>query len=173
MPTEIVDIELYYTFENNVACKTLRFFTSLAEIGSVLTLIAIAIDRFKKICKSTKPQMSMKSAKWIILIIFGVSIMLSWPYLVIEGSIKASIPNDLNIDLKGSDCTTTKDKKYSGYVWAFNIVHFVLFFVCSVILIVLYSVIGKSIYSHRKRLRKYTYRSGVKTVSSTTETSLS
>lgn len=171
MPTEIVDIEFNYTFENNAACKILRFVNYLAGIGSILTLIAIATDRFRKICRSTKSQMSIKSAKWISLIIFGVSILLSWPSLAIYGSIKVNIPYDLDIDLKGSDCTSTKDKKYRGYVWAFNVVHFVMFFVCSIILIVLYSVIGKSIYSHHKRLRKYS--STKKTVSSTNETSLS
>lgn len=171
MPTEIVDIELNYTFENNAACKILRFVNYLAGIGSILTLIAIATDRFKKVCKPVKPQMSMTTAKRISFAIFGVALLLSWPSLAIYGSIKVPIPNDLGIELKGSDCTSTKDKKYRGYVWAFNIVHFVMFFVCSVILIVVYSVIGRSIYLHHQRLRQYTPKP--RAVSSTTETSLS
>jgi len=50
MPTEIADIELFYTFENNVACQILRFVNYFAGIASILTLVAIATDRFKRIC---------------------------------------------------------------------------------------------------------------------------
>ncbi|XP_045202842.2 probable G-protein coupled receptor No18 [Mercenaria mercenaria] len=171
MPTEIADIELFYTFENNVACKILRFVNYLAGIGSILTLIAIATDRFKKICKVTAPQMTMKTAKVIGSVVFGAALLLSWPSLIIYGSIKVNIPTDLDIELKGSDCTSTKDRQYRKYVWAFNIVHFVMFFACSIVLIVLYSIIGKTIYQHQKGMRQY--GSGNKTASSSNETSFS
>lgn len=155
MPTEIVDIVLFYTFENNAACKILRFVNYQAAIGSILTLIAIATDRYKKICKAVKPQMTMQRAKISVAIVFLLSVLLSWPSLAIYGSIKVNIPNDLGIELLGSDCTSTKELKYKKYVWSFNIVHFVLFFVCSITLIVLYSVIGRTIYKHRKRMMTY------------------
>lgn len=171
MPTEIADIELFYTFENNAACKILRFINYLAGIGSILTLVAIATDRFKKICKATAPQLSMKATKVISVAVFGVAFLLSWPSLVIYGSIRVNIPTDLDIELKGSDCTSTKERKYRGYVWAFNIVHFVMFFVCSAVLIVLYSIIGHTIYQHHKGMRKYKCSS--KIASSSNETSFS
>lgn len=171
MPTEIADIELFYTFENNAACKILRFVNYLAGIGSILTLIAIATDRYKKICKVMSPQLSRKTTKLISLVVFVVALLLSWPSLVIYGSIRVNIPTDLDIDLKGSDCTSTKDRRYRGYVWAFNVVHFVMFFVCSVVLIVLYSIIGHTIYKHHKGMRKYKCRS--KITSSSNETSFS
>lgn len=171
MPTEIADIELFYTFENNAACKILRFVNYLAGIGSILTLVAIATDRFKKICKATAPQISMKTTKVISVVVFCVAFLLSWPSLAIYGSIKVNIPTDLDIELKGSDCTSTKDRKYRGYVWAFNIVHFVMFFVCSAVLIVLYSIIGHTIYQHHKGMRKYKCSS--KIASSSNETSFS
>ena len=155
MPTEIADIELFYTFENNVACKILRFLNYLAGIGSILTLLAIATDRFKKICRATAPQMTMRITKLTSIVVFGSALLLSWPSLAIYGSIKVNIPNDFGIDLKGSDCTSTKDKQYRKYVWAFNIVHFLMFIICSIVLIVLYSIIGHTIYHHQKIMRRY------------------
>ncbi|KAH3817637.1 neuropeptide FF receptor 2-like [Dreissena polymorpha] len=155
MPTEIADIELYYTFANSIACKMLRFVTYFAEIGSVFTLVAIAIDRFKKICRLTKPQMGIRTAKFVSLGISGIAFMLSWPSLVIYGSIQVPIQNTYGLHLMGLDCTSTKDVNYQKYVWVFNGLHFILFVVFLVVLIVLYSIIGHKIFSHKKRLLKY------------------
>ncbi|KAH3818145.1 hypothetical protein DPMN_119741 [Dreissena polymorpha] len=155
MPTEIADIELSYTFENNVACKVLRFLTYFAEFGSMLTLVAIALDRFKKICRVTNPQIEIRTAQFISIGILGIAILLSWPALVLYGSIQVSIPNTYGIELMGADCTSTKDVAYKKYVWAFNGVHFLLFVVLSVVLIVLYSIIGHTIFSLKKKLRMY------------------
>jgi hypothetical protein len=169
MPTEIADIELFYTFENNIACKILRFVNYLAGIGSILTLIAIATDRFKKICKATAPQLTLKTTKIISLVVFGTALLLSWPSIAIYGSIQVNIPNDIGIELRGSDCTSTKDRQYRKYVWAFNIVHFLMFIICSIVLIVLYSIIGRTIYHHQKSMQKYRCKS--KTTSTWNETS--
>lgn len=170
MPTEIFDIVLYYEFQNNAACKILRFVNYFAAIGSILTLIAIATDRFKKICKPTSPQMTKRKAKLVSLGVVAMAILLSWPSLVIYGSIKVNVPNDYGLELKGSDCTSTKDLKFRKYVWAFNGLHFLMFLLCSGVLIVLYSIIGRRIFTHKKQLRKYTKPS--KTSSSVNETSL-
>lgn len=168
MPTEIADIELYYTFENNIACKLLRFVNYVAGTGSILSLIAIAADRFKKLCKPTEPQMSMKTTKIISSVIFGVGLLLSWPSLVTYGSIKVPIPNDIDSRLMGSDCTTTKDRTYRIYVFVFNFIHVMMFFICSTVLIVLYSVIGKSMSQHNDRMRRY--RNGRRVTFSTSAT---
>ncbi|XP_052286362.1 neuropeptide FF receptor 2-like [Dreissena polymorpha] len=173
MPTEIADIELFYTFEYNVACKILRFVNYFAGIGSILTLVAIATDRFKKICRLTKPQMGIRTAKFVSLGIIGIAILLSWPSLVIYGSIQVPIPNTYGLDLMGADCTSTKEVAYQKYVWVFNGVHFLLFVVLSVVLIVLYSIIGHTIFSHKKRLMMYTPSKNRTPSSTEVETSLS
>lgn len=156
MPMELADIEFYYTFENNIACKSLRFVTYVAGTGSILSLIAIATDRYKKLCKPTEPQMSMRTTKRISIVILAVGVLLSLPALVTYGSIRVPIPNELDDRLMGSDCTSTKDKKYRIYVLAFNFIHFIMFFICSTLLIVLYSVIGRSLSQHQARMRLYT-----------------
>ena len=170
MPTEIVDIVLYYEFTNNAACKILRFVNYVAAIASILTLIAIATDRFKKICRPTSPQMTFRHAKIVSLGIIGVSVLLSWPSLAIYGSIQVTIPNAEGLELKGSDCTSTKDRQYRKYVWMFNGVHFLMFIICSSVLIIIYSIIGRKIFTHKKQLRRHSR--GPRSTSSTNETSL-
>jgi len=155
MPTEIADIEHYYTFENNVACKILKFVNHFVSIASGMTLVPIATDRFKRICRVTKPQMDVAAARRVSLIICVIAILLSWPSCFIYGSIQVPINNEYDLELFGHDCTTTKDKTYTKYVWMFNGSHFLLFVVTSATLIILYSIIGRTIYFHRKRLNKY------------------
>jgi len=59
MPTEIAIIALYYTFVDNLACKALRFVNFFLAIASMLTLVAKATDRYKRICHIARPQMNM------------------------------------------------------------------------------------------------------------------
>ncbi|XP_052213960.1 probable G-protein coupled receptor No18 isoform X2 [Dreissena polymorpha] len=172
VPGVIADMKFFYTFENNVACKLLRFVNYFGSIGSILTLIAIAMDRFKKICRLTKPQMGIRTAKLVSLGSIGIAIMLSWPCLAIFGSIQVPIPNTYGLDLMGADCTFTKDVAYQKYVWIFNGVLFVLSVGLSVILIVLYSIIVHTILSHKKRLIMHKPRKNRASSSTEVETSL-
>ena len=160
MPTEIADIEHYYTFENNVACKILRFVNYFAGIASGLTLVAIASDRFKRICQVTKPQMDMAAARRVSLIVCSIAIVLSWPSFYIYGAIRVPIENEYDLELYGYDCTSTKDKNYRKYVMMFNGAHFLLFVAVSAALTILYSIIGRTIYLHQKRIYKYKHSDG-------------
>lgn len=174
MPTEIADIVLFYTFENDVACKILRFVNYVSSLGSIFTLIAIAVDRFRRICKRSNRQMTIGVAKICCLLTVVVAILLAWPSLLIYGSIKVNIPNDYGVELKGSDCTSTKDKSYRPYVWAFNGTHFVLFIMCSVVLTTMYCIIGRVIYQHKKQMSQHkrnTQSMATTTSASTEETS--
>ena len=155
MPTEIADIVFFYTFENNVACKILRFVNYLSSLGSIFTLIAIAVDRFRRICKRSDRQMTIDMAKICCLLTVVVALLLSWPSLLIYGSTEVNIPNDYGVELKGLDCTSTKHRSYRPYVWAFNITHFALFIICSVVLTTMYSIIGRVIYRHKKQMSKH------------------
>ncbi|KAH3818141.1 hypothetical protein DPMN_119737 [Dreissena polymorpha] len=169
IPGVIADMQFFYTFENNVACKVLRFVNYFAGIGSILTLVAIAIDRFKKICRLTKPQMGIRTAKFVSL---GIATLLSLPCLALFGSIQVPIPNTFGLDLMGAICIFTKDVAYQKYVWIFNGVLFVLFVGLSVVLIVLYSIIGHTIFIHKKRLMMYKPRKNRDPPSTEVETSV-
>ncbi|KAH3817635.1 5-hydroxytryptamine receptor 1F-like [Dreissena polymorpha] len=172
IPSEIADIEFFYKFENEFACKVLRFMNYFAQIGSIFTLAVIAIDRFKKICRLTKPQMGIRTAKFVSLGSIGIAILLSWPALAIYGSIQVPIPNTHGLDLMGTDCTSTTAVAYQKYVLVFHGIHFVLFVGFLVVLIVLYSIIGHTIFSHKKRLMMYKPRTKRAPLSTEVETSL-
>ena len=54
MPFEIVDLMLFYTFESLVACKILCFCNYFFSIGSACILFFIAVDRYRKVCKTSE-----------------------------------------------------------------------------------------------------------------------
>lgn len=154
MPTEIADIVYFYTFESDPACKILRFVNYISSLGSILTLITISVDRYRRICRINDRQMSIGIAKLCCLLTLIGALLLAWPSLLIYGSIKVNIPNDYGIELKGSDCTSSKESTYRPYVWAFNITHFGLFIICTLVLATMYCIIGRVIFKHRKHMAK-------------------
>jgi len=102
----------------------------------------------------------MTAARRVSLIICVIAIMSSWPSLLIFGAVRVPIENEYDLKLFGQDCTLTKDKNYRKYVWMFNGAHFLLFVLSAAALIILYSIIGRTIYLHRKRLNKYKHSDG-------------
>jgi len=91
MPTEIAEIVLVYTIENDVACKVLKFITFSAGVASILTLVAIAFDRFKRICWVMKPQVSTTQARRLSFILVSIAIVLSLPSLFLFGTFRVAI----------------------------------------------------------------------------------
>ena len=157
MPIEIMDLRFFYMFTNGAACKSARFLNSFATMGSASTLIAIAIDRHRRMCRPFKKQWDIKDAKIACLVAAGFSLVLSWPAAIFNGSVSVNVtdPDNSSVILEGFDCTTTKDEEYQTYLLAFNAVQFLVFIVAVCILVVLYCKIGHVLYKHKKRRMKY------------------
>ena len=157
MPIEIMDLRFYYMFTNVPACKISRVLNHLAANGSSSTLLAIAADRFRRLCCPLKPQFEIKHAKIAVFLASALAVVLSWPALIFYEPVTVNVtnPDNNNAILQGSDCTTAKDDKYRIYLWAFNIVQFVIYIVATVTLIVLYSLVGRAIYRYKRRRLRF------------------
>lgn len=144
MPLEIVDMRFPYEFPSKAACKILRFVNYIASISSGLILVAIATDRYRKVCQPFKNQISTKLTKIIIAIVCFFSIFVSWPAFVfydlhIATNI-SSVPGVI-----GYDCTFTRKKDYKMYITLYNGVCFLIFIGCIMTLTVLYILIGRKL----------------------------
>ncbi|XP_053381730.1 cholecystokinin receptor type A-like [Mercenaria mercenaria] len=156
IPIEIVDIRFFYNFPYAGACKVMRFVTYFVAIGSVFTLIVIAIDRYRKICRPFKKQFRRKEAKIVCGISIPFSLLLSWPAAVFYTSVPVDILTEDGIELQGFDCTTTREASYKIYIWIFNGFFLLCFIISAIILFVLYGLVGRTIYKHNKSQIKYT-----------------
>ena len=91
MPIEIVDMKFYYTFTNGHLCKFLRFVNHVAAIGSALTLIAISVDRFRRICRPLKKQLNLLKCKLLCALSFLLGLIYSWPASVVYKSVEVEL----------------------------------------------------------------------------------
>ena len=153
MPKEIVDLRFFYMFTNVPACKISRFLNHIAADGSSTTLIVIAIDRYKHVCKPMSPQLHTRHARIATMIAIIFAIVIAWPALVFYEPVSVNVtdPHNENIILQGLDCTTTKSKAYRTYLLVFYSVQFLVFIVSISMLCILYSLICRSIYRYKRR----------------------
>lgn len=147
MPIEIVDMVQFYTFESEAACKVLRFVNYFATITSGVFLIAIAVDRYRKLCRPFKPQITNEYAKIVIIISMLIGFFLSWPSFVFYTVQEINITEASGVI--GRDCTTNRDEGFKFYITAYNILLFLCFFVSIVTLLVLYFLVGRQLFNLR------------------------
>lgn len=154
LPAELMDIILYYEYNNIAACKLLTFAAFVLTVGSILTLLDIAVDRFQNICRPLSTQISEKKAKLLCFIIPILSVFLSSPILFIYQLNDVHVPNEHGLDLTGHDCASSSEEKYKGYIWAYSGLQLLVIVVSSVVLITMYSIIGRNLFTHIKNIRK-------------------
>jgi len=153
VPAEIAILTLYYTFGDDIACKSMRFMNFFLTIASILTLIAIATDRYKRICHVIRPQIEMHQARGISVIVVMFSILTAMPSLFLYGSNHVPIAYNSTLEVNVQKCTRTKDVAYRVYISTYVATQFFFFVASLAVLIILYSIIGHTIYHHRKRLK--------------------
>ncbi|KAK6167659.1 hypothetical protein SNE40_021633 [Patella caerulea] len=151
MPTEIADMRFHYTFESEFACKLFRFVNSLCSLWSILTLVAIAVDRYIKVCRPFGRQMTIREAKTIVLLSLSIAILVSWPTIFIYGTRFA----DTKIEgLFGKDCSTSDAMKGTNYPLIFNSILFVGFVSFTIVFIVLYAKIYRKVKRQKEIMDK-------------------
>ncbi|KAK3085964.1 hypothetical protein FSP39_011409 [Pinctada imbricata] len=146
MPTEVTDLRYPYMFYAPVACKILRFIESVSTIGSSIILIAVAFDRFYRICRLGK-QVSTNKTKVICLIAVIVGVLTSWPACVLFGekTIELGIP-----EIHAVDCSTDDSMRGTIFPTLYYGFLFMLFFMCLSFFTVIYTKIGRVIWKRKK-----------------------
>ena len=147
LPGEILDMRFTHTFDYPVLCKFLRFNNSFTVIASGFTLIAVAIDRYRKICRPLQKQISIRTARIMVTIATGVSLTLSLPTVVLNG--RSSVDTDYE-GVVGTDCSFDDSFKGSIFPMVYVGVFFLVFFGSLVILVIMYGFIGRTVWQHRK-----------------------
>lgn len=160
MPLDIVDLRFFFIYRNVPGCKIPRFLNHIAAIGSASTLIAIAVDRYKRICKPLTPQLEIRHARIAIVLAGTYSLLVSWPSLILYDSVKVNVTDNRNTTIPiiyhAYVCTTSKAEGNKGYLWAYNSLLLFVLLSATIVLCTLYSLIGRSIYRYKQRRLKYT-----------------
>ena len=150
MPMEIIDMRFFFNFESNAACKVLRCLNHFSSFASGLTLIAIATDRYRRICKPFNQQLNNKHVRIVSGFAAVVAILLSWPAMLFNTVMEVDVKNQYSVNLTGFDCTTSKEDSLKTYILAYSILQFSLFIITTGVLAILYFFIGRQLFRHKK-----------------------
>ncbi|KAK6177502.1 hypothetical protein SNE40_015592 [Patella caerulea] len=150
IPGEIVDLKHSFRFQNAALCKYFRFNNIFAAGSSISMLVIICIERYLKICRPFKPQIELRVAYKLVGIVASVSFVLSLPAIVVYGVKTKRVKND-GVEIDAYECNISDDYQDSVWPSIYKAGQFMMFLVFAVILIVLYSLIGLTIYRHNKR----------------------
>ncbi|XP_067664478.1 D(1) dopamine receptor-like [Haliotis asinina] len=149
IPVEITDMRFNYTFGQYGFCKIMRVFVTFSSMSSGAVLVAVAVDRYKKICRPFKGQTTPFVAKVAIMICSLASFILSLPAAILYGS--RTVPTD-DVNVNGSDCSTADEYIKTPYPLIYNSVQFFVFISSTLSLVVLYSLIWRQV------VRQQTFR---------------
>lgn len=132
-------------FTSTVLCKSLNFVTRMTCVESLIILLIISIQRYKKICTRGRSRLSLFWKRLFIVISVITSVIISIPTLVFFG-IKTRVNPSHNITEFHCDHVTNNiSEKYGLNIYLGFIG---LFFVGIVVSItVIYTMIGKRIHA--------------------------
>ena len=102
---EIIDKRYTLTFENAFACKFFRLCSFVFSFASWFLLGLVAIERWKKVVKPLKSQMSRKQTAISCACVVGFSALLSIPAIFLYGIKEETVPGVLNNQLMGKSCS--------------------------------------------------------------------
>lgn len=146
MPTEITDLRYPYMFKATAACKMLRFTESVTTIGSSVVLIAVAIDRYRRICKLGR-MISVACAKRISIVAMMLGVLLSWPAVFIFGRSTTFLHPEIP---PGVDCSTDDSMRKTHYPSMYYGFLGLLFICCTVFFSITYCSVGLQIWRQKR-----------------------
>ncbi|XP_062621630.1 cholecystokinin receptor-like [Saccostrea cucullata] len=146
MPFEIIEMNFQYTFYAVGACKFFRFNNTVVALTSIFFIIGLSFDRYRRVCKPLKTQMTVLKAKSFCFVAVIIAILFSSPVFFLIGTRRVQLPHNVT----GYDCSTDDKYKNTIYPVVLNGVLFLFFVFAIIFLSVIYILIGKKIFKHVK-----------------------
>ncbi|XP_069105953.1 5-hydroxytryptamine receptor 1D-like [Argopecten irradians] len=137
MPLDIVMLTNPITTNSSALCRILRFSRAVTSIAEGFMLVVIAVDRYLRVCKYKKKQISNTTAKKLCFVSVPVSLSLSWPALFVFGNFDRSSDPILQ-----TSCSTVQHLRGTFYPHLYYIMMCLIFVIVSVSLFVLYISVG-------------------------------
>ncbi|XP_076438026.1 orexin/Hypocretin receptor type 1-like [Babylonia areolata] len=174
VPLEVTELRNRERRWEPALCLLQRFFRSILIISSVFILVAIATERYRRICHPLSRHINLRQCRIAVIGAVIIAVLLSWPSLFIFGEKSvttattttgaAAVVFVVGVVLpRGSErvngsalaqawceCGVKDSMRESVYPVMYFTLLFILFFLCSVLLCVLYVQIAFRIWRPRK-----------------------
>ncbi|KAK3101933.1 hypothetical protein FSP39_007464 [Pinctada imbricata] len=151
MPFEIVDESMPYNFSDVTSCKIFRYLNTCVGISCGLTLVLVAIERYRKICHPQGTQLSERGSIYFIVGVILASFIISSPALYLYGLKTVTFEN---YDVKGTECTWADHAQGTSLGYAYFGTAVLVIFGCMVTMSILYLLVGIKMRSHRKAMQE-------------------
>ncbi|XP_056018255.1 neuropeptide FF receptor 2-like [Ostrea edulis] len=140
---------LYYpiNFPSNLICKAGHFVGFFGGVASPFMLVVIAIDRFRKVCKPLKWQITEKQAKISCIVIVFMTLSVTWFTPWFYGNI--TVKTDIH-GINGTRCFRVENQFFASLSKWYYSVLMSMFIVVTIFLSVLYYFIMKRVHVHSK-----------------------
>ena len=170
LPFEVYDIHNEFTFQaDEWVCTLIRTLNHVFVFNSGYTVLLMTIDRFRRVCRPLKVQMTLSVARGSIFVIFIFSILLSIPNLFIRGIYNVQIHGNIT----GRDCTISEKYIDTKIPTIYFVVLLLLCLTNISILVVLYIWIGHDIIVHIRYQKSFKLdRNNISERSNSTEISV-
>lgn len=158
MSGEMVTQRYWYIYPSVGICKTKDFFNVFTVFAESLCLLVISIDRYRKVCRPLKWQITSQTARLLCVILMLVSAVVAAPVTVFWGI--RSFPKLY----KNSNVTVTlceKDQKYedTDFPFGFEALVGCIVLVSLVIMFILYVFVARTIMVERRKWKNTALRS--------------
>ncbi|GFO46206.1 cephalotocin receptor 1 [Plakobranchus ocellatus] len=143
----------FWNRDQPMFCRARLWLTSVFTLMSALTLNALAVLRYRKICIPFGWQITIRQAKISSFILLMISLLCALPYGIINGRQTKLTPHP---GINGSVCSI--DDAFIDTIWPFlNSCFFIFFFFSSsTAMVVSYSCIGVKIWRHSRSFSRAT-----------------
>lgn len=138
----ILENSKIYMFTTDAVCKLSVFSKFLTALFSGFVLMTVSVYRYRKICCPFKRQLTMKGARIAVGCNIMIALILSFPQLFLVEIVTTEVANDYNTTVVGYDCAvkTLTDNGLILFQTILDGIYVLVFVVCSIILIFLYSL---------------------------------
>lgn len=136
---------LPFTFRSDIICKFMWTLNSFLTISSGLLLVVISAHRYRLICVPLGKPFNLFWRRVALIATYLTAAILSIPNLAFYG---AEVVKHPGYNITGTNCRKSHDPQYSELLFIFNCILLLTFAVGAIALIVLYSLIGKTILAH-------------------------
>ncbi|XP_067666072.1 orexin receptor type 2-like [Haliotis asinina] len=149
LPGEIIDLRFDYHFNIPTLCRIMRFTITLSTCASVVLLVAIAVDRYRKICRPFENQMSFKETKLWIGLAIGLALSLALPTVLLYGQKTGTIAG-----FETTDCSFDQKYRHTLFPKVYLGITGTLCLLSFVLLIVLYVFIVTKVWKQRQKRKR-------------------
>lgn len=154
MPLLIVSMLRPYMFPSEQTCKTLRFMHVFSVVSSAFIVIAIALERHRRICNPFSQEMTTKKINLMCVVACVLGSLVAIPAIFVYGDavVETGVHN-----ITGTECFIDPEFEHSLFPKGYFMFQLLLSLVSMVIMGIFYFRIGTRILLHHQFIRDNTY----------------